>query len=159
VVASFALHIRDYTVDTRSGLPPVNDGGFVFSSPFTKIMATLDDEIGQDVHDDTHDEMTHFTFLSGYLKSRGAEPVNLEAFRKLPSSTATGARRIGRLTNLIMPHPTTFLRSNLPARPTPPRVTVGAADESSVSLTAARRLPVLRRAPVPGRAVAPRSDR
>jgi Ferritin-like domain len=68
---------------------------------FTKIMATFDDDMGQYVHDNTHDEMTHFTFLNGYLKSRGAEPVNLDAFRKLPSSTATGAQKIGRLTNLM----------------------------------------------------------
>jgi Ferritin-like domain len=68
---------------------------------FTKIMATFDDDMGQYVHDNTHDEMTHFTFLNAYLKSRGAEPVNLDAFRKLPSSTATGAQKIGRLTNLM----------------------------------------------------------
>jgi hypothetical protein len=68
---------------------------------FAKIMATFDDDMAQYVHDNTHDEMTHFTFLNGYLKSRGAEPVNLDAFRKLPSSTATGAQKIGRLTNLM----------------------------------------------------------
>jgi hypothetical protein len=68
---------------------------------FTKIMAVFDDDMGQYVHDNTHDEMTHFTFLNGYLKSRGADPVNLDAFRKLPSSTATGAQKIGRLTNLM----------------------------------------------------------
>src|SRR6202046_4602730 len=65
---------------------------------FTKIMATFDSDMGQYVHDNTHDEMTHFTFLNGYLKSRGAEPVNLDGFRMLPSSTAKGAQRIGRLT-------------------------------------------------------------
>jgi hypothetical protein len=68
---------------------------------FAKIMATFDGDMAQYVHDNTHDEMTHFTFLNGYLKSRGAEPVNLDAFRKLPSSTATGAQKIGRLTNLM----------------------------------------------------------
>jgi Ferritin-like domain len=67
---------------------------------FTKIMAKFDPDMGQYVHDNTHDEMSHFTFLNGYLKSRGAEPVNLDAFRKLPSSKAKGAQRIGRLTNL-----------------------------------------------------------
>jgi hypothetical protein len=34
------------------------------------------------------------------LKSRGAEPVDLDEFRTLPSSQATGAQQIGRLTNL-----------------------------------------------------------
>jgi hypothetical protein len=68
---------------------------------FTKIMATFDPDMGQYVHDTTHDEMTHVTFLNGYLRSRGAEPVNFDAFRTLPSSTATGAQKIGRLTNLM----------------------------------------------------------
>jgi hypothetical protein len=33
--------------------------------------------------------------------SQGKEPVNLDQFRVLPSSTATGAAQIGRLTNLM----------------------------------------------------------
>ena len=71
------------------------------NSAFTKIMATFDDDMAQYVHDNTHDEVSHFTFLNGYLKSRGAEPVNLDMFRTLPSSKATGAQQIGRLTNLM----------------------------------------------------------
>jgi Ferritin-like domain len=82
--------IQDTAVPGGSGNPT-----------FTKIMATFDDDMAQYVHDNTHDEMTHFTFLNGYLKSRGAEPVNLDGFRKLPGSTASGAQKIGRLTNLM----------------------------------------------------------
>jgi hypothetical protein len=82
--------IQDSAVPGGSGNPT-----------FTKIMATFDDDMGQYVHDNTHDEMTHFTFLNGYLKSRGADAVNLDAFRTLPSSTAKGARKVGRLTNLM----------------------------------------------------------
>jgi hypothetical protein len=82
--------IQDASVPGGSGNPA-----------FAKIMSTFDDDMAQYVHDNTHDEMTHFTFLNGYLKSRGAEPVNLDAFRKLPGSTATGAQKIGRLTNLM----------------------------------------------------------
>src|ERR1700686_3276223 len=52
-------------------------------------------------HDNTEDEMTHFQFINAYLASRGADPVNLDKFRTLPSSKATGARQIGRLTNLM----------------------------------------------------------
>ena len=33
--------------------------------------------------------------------SKGADPVNLDQFRTLPSSKATGAQQIGRLTNLM----------------------------------------------------------
>src|SRR6202030_975897 len=39
-------------------------------------------------------------FLNAYLESRGAAPVNLDEFKKLPSSQATGARQVRRLTNL-----------------------------------------------------------
>src|SRR5262249_59394927 len=54
-------------------------------------------------HDNTDDEITHFTFLNAYLKSKGAQPANLDQFRTLQGSLATGvnAKLIGqRLTNL-----------------------------------------------------------
>src|SRR5216684_774669 len=57
--------------------------------------------MAQYVHDNTEDEMTHFQFINAYLVSKGAAPVNLEPFRTLPSSQATGAQQIGRLTNLM----------------------------------------------------------
>jgi hypothetical protein len=68
---------------------------------FTAALSVLDADMAQYVHDNTHDEMTHFTFLNAYLKSRGAEPVNLGSFKTLPSSTAHGAQKLGRLTNLM----------------------------------------------------------
>src|SRR6266436_7787913 len=54
----------------------------------------------QYIHDNTEDEFTHEDFINAYLASKGADIVNLDQFRTLPSSTATGARQIGRLTNL-----------------------------------------------------------
>jgi hypothetical protein len=57
--------------------------------------------MAQYIHDNTEDEMTHEVFINAYLVSKGAEPVNLDAFRTLPSSQATGAQQIGRLTNLM----------------------------------------------------------
>ncbi len=39
-------------------------------------------------------------FLNAYLMSKGAEPVNLDAFRTLPGSSATGSSGQPRLTNL-----------------------------------------------------------
>ena len=68
---------------------------------YTAALAVLDSDMAQYIHDNTDDEFTHFTFLNAYLKSRGGRPVNLEPFRKLPSSKATGAQRIKRLTNLM----------------------------------------------------------
>jgi hypothetical protein len=55
----------------------------------------------QYISDNTDDERSHAAFLNAYLESKGADPVNLDAFRTLPSSEATGARQIGRLTNLM----------------------------------------------------------
>ncbi len=57
--------------------------------------------MAQYVHDNTEDEFTHFTFLNAYLRARGGRAVSLERFRTLPSSTATGAQQIKRLTNLM----------------------------------------------------------
>src|SRR5262249_3186469 len=58
-------------------------------------------DMPQYIHDNTEDEFTHFNFINAYLKSKNAAPVNLDAFRTLPSSTATGAQQIKRLTNLM----------------------------------------------------------
>jgi Ferritin-like domain len=68
---------------------------------FTKALSVLDSDMAQYVHDNTFDEFTHFTFINAYLKSRGAQPVNLDAFRTLPGSTATGSAKLKRLTNLM----------------------------------------------------------
>ncbi len=61
----------------------------------------IDDDFPQYIADNTDDELSHAAFLNAYLTSVGAEPVNLNPFRTLPSSQATGAQQIGRLTNLM----------------------------------------------------------
>ena len=71
------------------------------SPPYTKALQKLDGDMPQYIHDNTDDEFTHAAFLNGYLESRGAEPVDLDRFRTLPSSKASGAQQIGRLTNLM----------------------------------------------------------
>ncbi len=63
-------------------------------------VAQLDEDMDQYIHDNTEDERTHFTFLNAYLVSKGAQPVNLDQFRTLPGSTATGSSGKLRLTNL-----------------------------------------------------------
>jgi hypothetical protein len=68
---------------------------------FTAALSQLDGDMAQYVHDNTEDEFTHFTFINAYLKSRGAQPVNLDPFRTLPGSTAKGAAKTKRLTNLM----------------------------------------------------------
>src|SRR5436190_8943073 len=70
---------------------------------YTAAIQVMDDEMDHYIHDNTDDEITHWHFLNAYLVSKGAEPSNLEAFRTLMGSTATGVNPnlIGhRLTNL-----------------------------------------------------------
>ena len=71
------------------------------SQAYTSAIEFLDADMAQYIHDNTEDELTHEVFINAYLVSKGAEPVNLDKFRTLPSSQATGAQQIGRLTNLM----------------------------------------------------------
>ena len=71
------------------------------SPAYTAAVQQLDADMAQYIHDNTEDEMTHEVFINAYLVSKGAEPVNLDQFRTLPSSKATGTQNIGRLTNLM----------------------------------------------------------
>ena len=71
------------------------------SPGYTAALSNLDMDMPQYIHDNTEDEISHFKFINAYLVSKGAEPVNLDKFRTLPSSKATGAQQIGRLTNLM----------------------------------------------------------
>jgi hypothetical protein len=61
----------------------------------------LDGDGSQYIASNTLDEISHATFLNAYLESKGADPVNLDRFRNLQGSKATGAQNIGRLTNLM----------------------------------------------------------
>jgi hypothetical protein len=71
------------------------------NATYTAALAVLDADMAQYIHDNTEDEISHFTFINAYLASKGAATVNLDKFRTLPSSKATGAKQIGRLTNLM----------------------------------------------------------
>src|SRR5258708_6587220 len=71
------------------------------SPAYTAALQVLDGDMDQYIHDNTDDELSHFQFINAFLASKGAQPVNLDQFRSLPSSKATGARQIGRLTNLM----------------------------------------------------------
>jgi hypothetical protein len=68
---------------------------------YTEAVAVLDEDMDQYIHDNTDDEISHAAFINAYLRAHHVEPVNLDRFRTLPSSTATGAQQIGRLTNLM----------------------------------------------------------
>ncbi len=71
------------------------------SQPYIKALLQLDGDMPQYITDNTDDEISHENFLNAYLQMRGAHQVDLDMFRNLPSSKATGAKQIGRLTNLM----------------------------------------------------------
>src|SRR5256712_12244235 len=82
------------------GIPDSEVPGGSGNAPYTAALAVLDEDMAQYIHDNTDDEFTHQNFLNAYLASKGASTVNLEPFRSLPGSTATGSSGKLRLTNL-----------------------------------------------------------
>jgi hypothetical protein len=71
------------------------------NAAYMAALSNLDGDMPQYIADNTDDELSHAAFLNAYLRSKGAPPVNLDEFRTLPSSKATGAKQHGRLTNLM----------------------------------------------------------
>ncbi|MGA2597772.1 MAG: ferritin-like domain-containing protein [Bryobacteraceae bacterium] len=69
-------------------------------NPYQLAFQQLDSDGSQYITSNTLDEQSHAQFLNAYLSLRGQEPVDLDQFRTLPGSQATGSRQIGRLTNL-----------------------------------------------------------
>ena len=84
------------------GTQDAEEHGVNGGSPlYMAALQILDSDMPQYIHDNTDDEKSHFGFINSYLESIGANPVNLDQFANLPSSKATGAADIGRLTNLM----------------------------------------------------------
>src|SRR5579863_4397330 len=95
--------VQDNEVSTLAsqlipGYPAQPTGG---SQAYMQALLPLDGDMSQYIHDNTEDELTHEDFINKYLASKGANPVNLDRFRTLASSKATGANQVGRLTNLM----------------------------------------------------------
>ena len=87
------------------GATKPNDGPpNVGNSAYKLALQNLDSDMPQYISDNTDDELSHAAFLNAYLSSHGAEPINLDAFRTLPGSRATGVdttKNNKRLTNLL----------------------------------------------------------
>jgi hypothetical protein len=81
--------------------PPIEIDPTEALNPYQSALSNLDPDGPQYIASNTLDEVSHAAFLNAYLESKGAEPVDLDAFRTLQGSTATGAQNIGRLTNLM----------------------------------------------------------
>jgi hypothetical protein len=79
---------------------PPNPG----NPPYLAALQNLDGDMPQYITDNNDDELSHAAFLDAYLRAHGAESVNLDPYRILQGSTATGVdkTKIGkRLTNLL----------------------------------------------------------
>jgi hypothetical protein len=84
------------------GQKPVEDTpNFTPMNNYQGALMALDGDGPQYITSNTLDEVSHADFLNAYLVSKGADPVNLDQFRTLQGSKATGAKNIGRLTNLM----------------------------------------------------------
>ena len=68
---------------------------------YTHYLARIDPNFSQYIHDTADDEISHQNFLNAYLAANGAAPVDMEPFRTLPGSAATGSSGKLRLTNLM----------------------------------------------------------
>src|SRR5882724_9689223 len=72
------------------------------NAAFQQAIGVLDGDMPTYINQNTRDEMSHALFLNAYLVSKGQRPVDLEPFRTLPSSQATGSNKTAkRLTNLM----------------------------------------------------------
>src|SRR5437762_1669168 len=71
--------VQDSEVPGGSGNPAYHDA-----------LLQLDEDMDVYIHDNTDDEFTHQNFLNAYLVSKGAAPADLNPFRTLQGSTATG---------------------------------------------------------------------
>jgi hypothetical protein len=80
---------------------PVEVDGTQSMNNYQVALSNLDGDGPQYIASNTLDEQSHAAFLNAYLESRGVEPVDLDEFRTLPGSTATGSSGIKRLTNLM----------------------------------------------------------
>jgi hypothetical protein len=82
--------IRDSEVSGGTGNPV-----------YTHHLSKIDPDFPQHIHDTADDEISHQNFLNAYLVANGATAVDMEPFRTLPGSTATGSSGKLRLTNLM----------------------------------------------------------
>ena len=72
------------------------------NAAYQAALQVLDSDMPTYLNQNTRDEFTHRDFLNAYLESKGQQGINLEPFRTLPSSQATGANKTAkRLTSLM----------------------------------------------------------
>src|SRR5262249_35194185 len=72
------------------------------NAAYQQALQVLDGDMPTYLNQNTRDEFTHRDFLNSYLEAHGRQGMNLEPFRTLPSSQATGSNKTAkRLTSLM----------------------------------------------------------
>lgn len=86
---------------------------------FNQALGRIDPALVRYVCDDRDDERSHANLINAFLAAIGQEPINLDAFRVLPSVAASGAENTGRLTSLtnLTVDTSWFLRYRSPLNP------------------------------------------
>ena len=69
-------------------------GANAANSGYVAALSVLDGDMPQYISDNTDDEVSHAAFINAYLASKGAQMVDLDAFRRLPSSKAPGGTHL-----------------------------------------------------------------
>src|SRR5579864_4236949 len=102
LAAGEALEVDFWTqYNELGGIPDDEVSGGGGNRAYTHCLKKIDRNFPQYIHDNTDDEISHQNFLNAYLASKGAQTADLEPFRTLPGSTATGSSGKLRLTNLM----------------------------------------------------------
>jgi hypothetical protein len=102
LAAGEALEADFYTqYNELGGIRDSDVPGGTGNHEYTKRLSRIDPSFSQYIHDTAHDEISHQNFLNAYLVAHGAGAVDMEPFRTVPGSTATGSSGKLRLTNLM----------------------------------------------------------
>ena len=102
LAAGEALEADFYTqYNELGGIRDSEVPGGTGNREYTRSLTRIDPNFSQYIHDTADDEISHQNFLNAYLVANGAQAVDMEPFRMLPGSTATGSSGKLRLTNLM----------------------------------------------------------
>jgi hypothetical protein len=102
LAAGEALEADFYTqYNELGGIQDSEVPGGTGNPEYTRRLTSIDPNFSQYIHDTADDEISHQNFLNAYLVANGAAAVDMEPFRTLQGSTATGSSRKLRLTNLM----------------------------------------------------------
>jgi hypothetical protein len=102
LAAGEALEVDFWTqYNELGGIPDSEVPGGGGNRAYTRCLRRIDRNFSQYIHDNTDDEISHQNFLNAYLASKGAQTADLEPFRTLQGSSATGSSGKLRLTNLM----------------------------------------------------------